>query len=161
MTLSRILFVMMIFIFFFPLSAVSQVECSGTLTQKNFYREIKDLNGKIQKNVLEYRKLEQQQAKQAANSAEAKETQKRMSELMSTLQEQKKTFQELNSPYFPTTQLTALGAACGDFRWVERGKDILIKRPDQLGKSYFVWMDKTSREIKASEDRPSLDVVAK
>lgn len=161
MRLNRILLVLLAFVLLAPLPAFSQVECSGTLTQKNFFREIKELNGKIQKNVLDYRKLEAGLAKMPEGSPEAEKTKKRMSEIMSTLQEQKKTFAELNSPYFPSTQLTALGAACSDMRWLDRAKDILIKQPDKLGKNYFVWMDKTTREIKAAQERPAADAVAR
>ncbi|HQH28097.1 MAG TPA: hypothetical protein PLP17_11920 [Oligoflexia bacterium] len=161
MKASSVLFAATLICLLSPVSARAQVECAGSLTQENFYPEIKELNTKIQKNLIAYRKLESDHKKLAAGSTEANAAEKRLTALKSELQEQKKTFEQLNSRYFPTTPLTALGAACSDMRWAERAKAILIKHPEKLGKRYFVWIDAVSQEIKASEKRPSLDTVAK
>jgi hypothetical protein len=150
-----------ILFYFSSVSAVAQVQCAGSLDQKSFYPEIKALNVKIQKNVLEGRKLEAELSQQVGGSAETKEKEKRLAQIKSELQEQKKTFQELNSPKFPSTSLTALGAACSDFRWTDRAKDLLIKHPEKLGQHYYVWMNTGTREIKASQERPKLEEIAK
>ena len=117
---------------------------------------------KIQQNILEGRKLEAELARQQdKGSAEAKEMERRLTQIKAELQEQKKTFKELNSPNFPKTPLTALGAACTDRRWAERAKEILVKQPDKLGRAYFIWIDSKSREFKAAEQRPRPEAIAR
>lgn len=143
-----------------PVSAIAQYECASNLTQKDFFKEIKELNGEIQKNINEYRKLEASVPQQTKGSPEAVATEKRLTEIKSELEKQKATFKELNSQYFPTTAVTAMGAACQDRRWVEHAKELLINRPENLGKRYFVWLDKGTRELKASHDRPAKEVIA-
>lgn len=150
-----------VFVFFLPFAAVAQMECSGALAQKHFGKEIKDLNVKLQKNIIEGRKLESEIPQQASGGADQIGSQKRLAEIMAEIQEQKKTFELLNSPLFPQTSLTALGAACTDKRWIDRAKEVLLKNPDKLGGSYFVWFDKDTREVKASRQRPNFNTVAR
>ena len=146
--------------FFLPLSVSAQIQCSGSLTQQQFMKEIKELNAKIQKNIIEGRKLERK-IKEMAGNSEAKEAEKQLGEIKAELQNQKKDFELLNSPSFPSTSLTALGAACSDRRWVEKAKEVLLKNPEKMGGDYFIWLDKGTREVKGSKERPKLEVVAK
>ncbi len=144
-----------------PRSAFAEAQCAGSLTQQHFMKEVKELNVKLQKNINEGRKLEAQIPQQANGSSEQQAMQKRLAEIKAEIQEQKKSFELLNSPLFPSTSLTALGAACTDRRWAERAKEVLLKHPEKLGGEYFVWLDKNTREMKASQQRPEMAVVAK
>ena len=150
-----------VFVSFFPLTAAAQMECSGALAQRHFMPEIKALNVKLQANIIEGRKLEADIPQQPAGSAERIASQKKLDEIMAEIQEQKKTFELLNSPLFPQTSLTALGSACSDLRWLDRAKEVLLKDPEKLGGDYFVWYDKDTRVLKASRQRPRYDTVAR
>jgi hypothetical protein len=132
--------------------ANAQLNCGGSIKQENFADELKQLNKDLQANIIEYRKLE------TDKSAEANA---RRTVLKSEIQKQEKLFKELNSPLFPRTQITAYGAACMDRRWALKAKEVLMKRPELLGGHFHVWLDKTTRQPKASRDRPNLEWIAK
>ena len=157
---SLIKFAVAIFAVVFPLMAAAQVECGGSLAQKDFSENIKALNAQVQENIDEYRKLEIQAKQAAPDSAEAKAAKQRMTEINSAVTKQKAQFKELNSPNFPETQFTVYGAACTDRRWVLRAKEVLVERPELLGQHFHVWMEKGTRKVQVSQTRPALPDIA-
>ena len=145
----------------FPYAADAQLDCTGFLTQQSFYPEMKEFNQKIQDNVIAARKIEEKLTGLPKDGAEAAELNKRHAAIMAELKEQKKVFEELNSKYFPRTELNALGAACQDLRWVDQAKAFLFKHREKLGGKYYVWLAKGTREFRAAKVHPGLEAVEK
>lgn len=143
-----------------PCDALAQTECAGSLSQSDFYDQMKELSQKTNQNVVKYRKIESSLQGTQPDSPEAKEFKEQLAKVEAELGEQKKLHQILNAKYFPRTDVTALGGACRDRRWVEEGKQHLLSSPDKMGRHFFVWLDKGTRKAKASETRPKREAVA-
>lgn len=139
---------------FLPATALSQNECAGFLEQEHFHPEMKALNQKIQKEVINYRKKQTQVASLPEGSTERTTAESELKEMQKDLNQRKAQFKVLNHPNFPRTSLTAYGEACRDKRWVETAKQRLIQNPKNLGGTYHVWKDATTREVKVSRSRP-------
>ena len=139
---------------FAPISAFAILHCEGSLTQNDFAAERTRLQSELQSNIYKYRKLEGNvSGGTEANKAE-------MDKVMAEIQIQKTKFKQLDSKYFPSTPVTAFGAACTDKRWVEEAKAKLVEKPEQLGKQWYVWLDKTTRKPQAALERPDYEKMA-
>jgi len=134
-----------------PLRAYAIFSCEGTLDKDNFADERSSAQAELQKTILEYRRLE------GSNDSSDKS---KLGEVKERLDKQKKKFQGLDSKYFPRTPVTAFGAACNDKRWLEEAKSKLVEKPELLGKHWYVWLDKSSREPKAAIKRPPFETMA-
>lgn len=140
-------------LFVVPSSVLAVVTCEASLTADHFSDETKAMHKTLQKSILDYRKLE-------SSGDRSEQTMKELATIKTRIDQQKEVYQNFTSKYFPRTPVTAFGAACNDRRWVEEAKGKLIDRPEELGKHWFVWLDKTSRQPKAGLKRPALDTVA-
>lgn len=152
---------LLILIFLLPVSASAQLQCGGSLEQSDFHDQMKSMNAEIQKNIIDYRTLERDLKGLAEGTPERAKAEARKKELWAELQVQKGKFKELNSPDFPKTEFSVYGAACNDRRWVGKAKDILVEKPEQLGKHFHVWMDAKTREVKVALNRPQPQMVAR
>ncbi len=155
----RLMFVFGVLVFLQARSAAAQTECSGYATRKSFDKEVNALAQEYQTSIIEYRKLEKQLETAKEGSPEGSAVRTRIAEIKAKSDQQKKKIDEFNSPYFPSTDITALGAACRDTRWMEIAKEKLMERPELLGRRFFVWMEKGSRKFRAAEKRPHYDNV--
>ncbi len=134
-----------------PVPARAIFSCDGTLEKDNFADERKKVQSQLQNTIIEYRKAE---------SDKSEAGQSKLDEIKSRIDKQKKTFQDLDSKYFPRTPVTAYGAACNDKRWLEEAKAKLVEKPEHLGKHWYVWLDKASRKPMAGVERASFDTMA-
>lgn len=141
----------LVVIFISPTSAFAILHCEGSLSRDDFAAERSAIQKELQNNILTYRKLELENPE--SNKAE-------MAKVMTTIQQQKDKFKMLDSKYFPKTPVTAYGSACSDRRWLEEAKAKLVEKPENLGKQWYVWLDKTTRTPKAATERPSFDKMA-
>ena len=151
----------LIFVLFFPAMAIAQIECGGTLEQKDFYEEIGALNKRIQKDVITYRKLQSELPKHKEGSAEHAKLSAEKDAVWAKLQKQKTIFKQLNQPHFPRTDFNVYGAACNDTRWINKAKQVLAAEPEHLGKRFHVWLDAGTREVQVAQQRPNHKNIAK